>query len=64
VTGGADAFAAAPDARYWPGMAWIPDSARTFLGGFLTTLLFVAVVVLGLGGVFLLVHYLAGPVGG
>ncbi len=45
-------------------MGWIPDSVRTFLGGFLTTLLFVAVVVLGLGGVFLLVHYLAGPVGG
>jgi len=45
-------------------MVRVPDSARTFLGGFLTTLLFVAVVVFGLAGVFLIVHYLAGPVGG
>jgi len=45
-------------------MARIPDNARSFLGGFVTTLLFVAVIVAGLAGVFLLVGYLAGPVGG
>lgn len=59
------AFAAARDGPYYRHvMAWIPDSARTFLGGFMTTLLFLAVIAAGLAGVFLLVHYLAGPVGG
>ncbi len=45
-------------------MSRIPDTVRTFFGGFLTTLLFVAVVIVGLAGVFLLIHYFAGPVGG
>ena len=37
---------------------------RGFFAGFLTTLAFVAIVAAGLFGIFTLVAYLAGPVGG
>jgi hypothetical protein len=45
-------------------MPRLPDTAKTFLGGLLTTLLFVLVIAVSLGAVFLVVSYLAGPVGG
>jgi len=38
--------------------------ARQFFGGFFVTLAFVAVVLAALFGIFTLVSYLAGPVGG
>ena len=38
--------------------------ARGFLAGFFTTLVFVAIVLTALFGIFTLVAYLAGPVGG
>lgn len=38
--------------------------ARQFFTGFLTTLLFVAVVLAGLFGIFVLIDLIAGPVGG
>jgi len=37
---------------------------RGFFAGFFSTLAFVAVVLIGLFGIFTLVSYLAGPVGG
>lgn len=37
---------------------------RGFFAGFFTTLVFVAVVLTALFGIFTLVAYLAGPVGG
>ena len=38
--------------------------AKQFFGGFFITLAFVAVVIAGLFGIFILVSYVAGPVGG
>jgi hypothetical protein len=38
--------------------------AKQFFGGFFTTLAFVAVVLAALFGIFTLVSYIAGPVGG
>ena len=37
---------------------------REFFAGFFSTLLFVSVVLVALFGIFTLVSYLAGPVGG
>jgi len=38
--------------------------AKQFFGGFFVTLAFVAVVLAALFGIFTLVSYIAGPVGG
>jgi len=38
--------------------------AKQFFGGFFATLVFVAIVLAGLFGIFTLVSYLVGPVGG
>jgi len=38
--------------------------AKQFFSGFLMTLVFAAVVIAGLFGIFTLVSYLTGPVGG
>ena len=38
--------------------------AKQFFGGFFSTLIFVAIVLAALFGIFTLVSYLAGPVGG
>jgi hypothetical protein len=38
--------------------------ARQFFGGFFATMVFVAVVLAALFGIFTLISYLAGPVGG
>jgi hypothetical protein len=37
---------------------------RSFIGGFITTLAFALAVLGGLAGIFLLVQYLTGPIGG
>jgi hypothetical protein len=41
-----------------------PIMAKQFFGGFLVTLAFVAVILAALFGIFTLVSYIAGPVGG